>query len=111
MLLIGVLRQEGDGRVGWSGLRLGEGLRVTDTLVAHDLSRIQLLRTPSRVLQVANTHDKSLSVGLLFAVKSVETGATEIVRLRIIFKMLLNVSLLLPPMRLSASRSSMRVFL
>lgn len=58
MLLIGVLRQEGDGRVGGrSGLRLGEGFRVTGLLVAHDFSGIQLLWTPSRVLPGAEqTH-------------------------------------------------------
>lgn len=57
MLLIGVLRQEGDGRIGWSGLRLREGFRVTGALVAHDFSGIQLLWTPSRVLPGAEqTH-------------------------------------------------------
>lgn len=61
MLLIGVLGQEGDGRVGRSGLRLGEGFRVTGAWVAHDFSRIQLLRTPPGVLQEANTHDSGLS--------------------------------------------------
>lgn len=57
MLLIGVLRQEGDGRIGRSGLRLGEGFRVAGELVAHDFSRVQLLWTPSRVLRGAEqTH-------------------------------------------------------
>lgn len=57
VLLIGVLWQEGDGRMGRSGLRLGEGFRVTGALVVHDFSRVQLLRTPSRVLRGAeHTH-------------------------------------------------------
>lgn len=76
MLLIGVLRQEGDGRVGWSGLRLGEGFRVTDAWVAHDFSRIQLLRTPSRVLQEANTHDSALSAVCCEERRSSQEGCT-----------------------------------
>lgn len=76
MLLVGVLRQEGDGRVGWSGLRLGEGFRVTDAWVAHDFSRIQLLRTPSRVLQEANTHDSGLSADCCEDWHSSQEGST-----------------------------------
>lgn len=50
-LLVGVLRQEGDGRVGRSRLGLGEGVHVGDTLIAHVLSRVQHpLWTPPGVL-------------------------------------------------------------
>lgn len=50
-LLIGVLRQEGDGRVGRSRLGLGVGFHVGDALIAHVLSRVQHpLWTPPRVL-------------------------------------------------------------
>lgn len=50
-LLIGVLWQEGDGRVGRSGLGLGEAFRVADTLVAHVFGRVQHpLWTPPGVL-------------------------------------------------------------
>lgn len=50
-LLVGVLRQEGDGRVSRSGLGLGEGFHVGDALIAHVLSRVQHpLWTPPRVL-------------------------------------------------------------
>lgn len=50
-LLIGVLWQEGDGRVGRSGLGLGEVFHVADTLVAHVFGRVQHpLWTPPGVL-------------------------------------------------------------
>lgn len=52
VLLVRVLRQERDGRVGWGGLRLGEVFHVADALVAHILSRVQqLFWTPPRVLR------------------------------------------------------------
>lgn len=43
LLLVGVLRQESSGRVGRSGLRLGEVIYVADALVAHVFSRVQQL--------------------------------------------------------------------
>lgn len=51
-LLVGVLRQEGDGRVDRSRLGLREGFHVGDALIAHVLSRVQHpLWTPPRVLR------------------------------------------------------------
>lgn len=51
LLGVGVLRQESNGRVGWSGLRLGELFHV-DTLVAHIFSWVQqLVWMPPRVLR------------------------------------------------------------
>lgn len=52
VLLVGLLRQESNRRIGWSGLRLGEVIHVADTLVAHVFSWVQqLFWTPPRVLQ------------------------------------------------------------
>lgn len=42
-LSVGVVRQEGNGRVGGSRLRLGELVHVADTLVAHVFSWVQRL--------------------------------------------------------------------
>lgn len=51
LLRVGVLRQERDGRVGWSGLGLGKVFRVADALVTHVFSRVQqLFWTPATVL-------------------------------------------------------------
>lgn len=52
VLRVGVLRQEGNRRIGWSGLRLGEVIHVADALVAHVFSWVQqLFWTPPRVLR------------------------------------------------------------
>lgn len=59
MLLVRVLRQESNRRVGWSGLRLGEVFHVADALVAHVFSRVQqLFWTPSRVLEKEETKEE-----------------------------------------------------
>lgn len=51
VLCVGVLGQESDRRIGWSGLRLREVFHVADALVAHVFSRVQqLFWVPPRVL-------------------------------------------------------------
>lgn len=51
LLLIGVLRQESNGRIGRSGLRLGEVFHVAGALVAHVFGWVQqFFWTPPRVL-------------------------------------------------------------
>lgn len=50
VLLVGVLRQESNGRISWSRLRLREIFHVVDALVAHIFSWVQLFWMPPRVL-------------------------------------------------------------
>lgn len=49
-LLVGVLRQESNGRISWSRLRLREIFHVVDALVVHIFSWVQLFWKPPRVL-------------------------------------------------------------